>query len=184
MKTRILIIIASLIAVSLIGVGMSVAVGLENVFYDSSLLNDSQDIDPVLLQTRVLDWVNTNRLKNDVGGLNLDDTLNDLAKLRSTDMSQIPLDQAALISNLDVNQIARNNNLECIIDDRVMPIHEIALLISHSKFDNLEDMVNYLMGLLIEHEVEKEKLFDSDSTRTGISVSMNNDFLVIVQNFC
>ena len=145
---------------------------------------NSQDIDPSLFQTRVLDWINTSRVENGVGGLNLDDTLNELAKLRNMEMSQVPLEQVHLISDSDVNQVAKNNNLECLIDGNVMPIHENGMFISHSNFNNLEDMVNFLMDSWIEFDVEKDKIYESSYTRTGIHVSMNSNFLIVVQNFC
>ena len=184
MKVLGILCLASVAAVPLVGVGLGVAVGLGHVFYDPSRLDNTRDIDPVLLQTRILDWVNTNRVKNDVGGLNLDDTLNRLAKLRSTDMANVSIEQAEIISDFDVNLIAKNNNLECIIDNNVVPIHEYVLSIPHSKFNNLENLVDYVMEFLIGHEIEKDKIFDPDLTRTGISVSKNNEFLVVVQNFC
>ncbi|WP_297473238.1 hypothetical protein [Nitrosopumilus sp.] len=40
------------------------------------------------------------------------------------------------------------------------------------------------MGFLIQQENEKEKMFASNMTRTGIGISLSNDHLVIVQNFC
>ena len=184
MKILGILFLASVAAIPLVGVGMGVAVGLGHVFYDPSSLDDTQDIDPILLQTRILDWVNTNRVKSDVSGLNLDDTLNSLSKLRSTDMANESPEQAEIISDLDVNLIAKNNNLECVIDDDVLPIQEYVLFIPHSKFTNIEEFVDFIMGFLIEHETEKKTVFDSDSTLTGISVSMNDEFLVVVQNFC
>ncbi len=184
MKILGILFLASLAAIPLIGVGMGVAVGLGHAFYDPSSLNDTQDIDPVVLQTRVLDWVNTNRVKNDVGGLNLDDTLNSLAKLRSTSMANESPEQAEVISDLDVNLIAKNNDLECVIGDNIMPVQEYVLFIPHSKFVTIEKMVDFVMDFLIEHETEKNTVFDSDSILTGISVSKNDEFLVVVQNFC
>ena len=184
MKILGILFLASVAAIPLVGVGMGVAVGLGHVFYDPSSLDDTQDIDPILLQTRILDWVNTNRVKSDVSGLNLDDTLNSLSKLRSTDMANESPEQAEIISDLDVNLIAKNNNLECVIDNDVIPIQEYVLFIPHSKFTNIEELVDFIMGFLIEHETEKNTVFDSDSTLTGISVSKNDEFLVVVQNFC
>ena len=184
MKILGILFLVSVAAIPLVGVGMGVAVGLGHIFYDPSRLNYTEDIDSELLQTRILDWVNTNRVKSDVGGLNLDDTLNSLAKLRSTDMANMSLEQAEIISDLDVNLIAKDNNLECIIDNDVMDIQEYVLFIPHSKFTTIEELVNFVMEFLIEHEPETEILFDSNSTLTGINVLKNDDFLVVVQNFC
>lgn len=184
MKILGILFLASVAAIPLIGVGMGVAVGLGHVFYDPSDLDDTQDIDSSLLQIRILDWVNTNRAKNDVSGINLDDTLNTLAKLRSNDMANMSLEQVETVSDLDVNLIAKDNNLECIIDNNVMDIEEYVLFIPHSKFRTLEKMVDFVMEYMIEHEPETEMLFDSNFTLTGIHVSKYDDYLVVVQNFC
>lgn len=186
MKILGILFLVSVAALPLIGVGMGIAIGLGQIFHDPSRLNYTEDIDSKLLETRIIDWVNTNRVKSDVGGLNLDDTLNSLAKLRSTDMASVSIEQAETISDLDVNLIAKDNNLECIIDNDVMEIQEYVLFIPHSKFVTIESMVNFVMEFLIEHEpeTETEVLFNSDFTLTGIHVSMNNDYLVVVQNFC
>ena len=184
MKIVGIIFLASLAAIPLVGVAMGVAVGLSSVFYNPSSLPDTRDIDPILLKTRVLDWVNTNRVENNVGGVNLNDNLNALSKLRSLDISRAPPDQIESISELDVNEIARKNNLECIIEGDSITIQEYSLLIPHSKFTTIEELVDFAMGFLVDHEDEKEKVFSSNTTRTGISVSMNNEFLIVVQNFC
>lgn len=186
MKILGILFLVSVAALPLIGVGMGIAIGLGQIFHDPSRLNYTEDIDSKLLETRIIDWVNTNRVKSDVGGLNLDDTLNSLAKLRSTDMASVSIEHAETISDLDVNLIAKDNNLECIIDNDVMEIQEYVLFIPHSKFVTIESMVNFVMEFLIEHEpeTETEVLFNSDFTLTGIHVSMNNDYLVVVQNFC
>ncbi|MCV0431841.1 hypothetical protein [Nitrosopumilus sp.] len=184
MKIVGIIFLASLVAIPLIGVSMGVVVGLSNVFYNSSLQDDTRDIDTILLQTRILDWVNTNRVKNNVGGLNFDDTLDSLAKIRSLEMSSVPIDEAQSISDIDVNEIASQNNLECIIDGTYIPIHEYVLAIPHTKFTNIEEFVDFGMGFLIQQENEKEKVFASNMTRTGIGISLNDDYLVIVQTFC
>ena len=184
MKILGILFLVSVAAIPLVGVGMGVAVGLGQIFYDPNRLNYTEDIDSELLQTRILDWVNTNRVKSDVGGLNLDYALNSLAKLRSTDMANVSYEQAEIISDLDVNLIAKDNNLECIIDNDVMEIQEYVLFIHHSKFTTIEELVNFVMEFLIEHEPETEILFDSSFTLTGINVSKNDDFLVVVQNFC
>jgi hypothetical protein len=186
MKILGILFLVSVAALPLIGVGMGIAIGLGQIFYDPSRLDYTEDIDSELLETRIIDWVNTNRVKNDVSGLNLDDTLNSLAKLRSTDMASVSLEQAEIISDLDVNLIAKDNNLECIIDNDVMEIQEYVLFIPHSKFVTIERLVNFVMEFLIEHEPETETeiFFNSDFTLTGIHVSMNDDYLVVVQNFC
>lgn len=186
MKILGILFLVSVAILPLIGVGMGIAIGLGQIFYDPSRLDYTEDIDSELLETRIIDWVNTNRAKSDVRGLNLDDTLNGLAKLRSTDMTSASLEQADIISDLDVNLIAKGNNLECIIDNDVMEIQEYVLFIPHSKFVTIESMVNFVMEFLIEHEPETETeiLFNSDFTLTGIHVSMNEDYLVVVHNFC
>ncbi len=186
MKILGILFLVSVAAIPLVGVGMGIAVGLGQIFYDPSRLDYTEDIDSELLETRITDWVNANRAKSDVGGLNLDDTLNGLAKLRSTDMTSVSLEQAEIISDLDVNLIAKDNNLECIIDNDVMEIQEYVLFIPHSKFVTIESMVNFVMEFLIEHEPETETeiLFNSDFTLTGIHVSINEDYLTVVQNFC
>ncbi|MCH9659252.1 hypothetical protein K0U27_11315 [archaeon] len=186
MKILGILLLVSVAAIPLIGVGMGIAIGLGQIFYDPSRLDYTEDIDSDLLETRIIDWVNTNRAKGDVGGLNIDDALNSLAKLRSTDMASVSLEQAEFISDLDVNLIAKDNNLECIIGNDVMEIQEYVLFIPHSKFVTIESMVNFVMEFLIEHEPETETeiLFNSDFTLTGIHVSMNDDYLMVVQNFC
>lgn len=185
MKILGIVFLASLAAIPLIGVSMGVVVGLSNVFYNSSLQGDTRDIDSELLQTRVLDWVNTNRAKNGVGGLNLDDTLSSLAKIRSLEISSVPIDEAQSISDIDVNKIASQNNLECIIDGNSIPIHESALAIPHTEFTTLEELVDFgMMGFLIQQENEKEKIFASNMTITGIGISSSNDHLFVVQTFC
>ena len=184
MKILGILFLVSVAAIPLVGVGMGAAIGLGYIFYDPSSLNNTQDIDSEFLQTRILDWINTHRVKNDVGGLNLDDTLSSLAKLRSTDMANVSIEQAEIISDLDANLIAKDNDLECIIDDEIMDIQEYVLFIPHSKFTTIEKLVNFVMEFLIEQEPETVILFDSSFTLTGINVSKNDDFLVVVQNFC
>ena len=186
MKILGILFLVSVAALTLIGVGMGIAIGLGQIFYDPSRLDYTEDIDSELLETRIIDWVNTNRAKSDVGGLNLDDSLNSLAKLRSTGMASVSLEQAEIISDLDANLIAKDNNLECIIDDNVMEIQEYVLFITHSRFTTIEELVNFAMEYLIEHEPETETeiLFESSFTLTGINVAKNDDFLVVVQNFC
>ena len=184
MKIAGILFLASLMAIPLIGVGMGVVVGFSSVFYNSSLHSDTRDIDSVLLQTRVVDWVNTNRAENNVGGVNLNENLNSLSKKRSLDISRAPADKVELISDLDVNEIAKNNSLECIIDGDSFNIHEYTLLIPHSKFRTIEELVDFVMGFLIDQGIEKEKIFASNMTRTGINVSTNNEYLIVVQNFC
>lgn len=184
MKILGILFLVSVAALPLIGVGMGIAIGLGQIFYDPSRLDYTEDIDSELLEIRIIDWVNTNRVKNDVSGLNLDDILNSLAKLRSTDMANVSLEQAEIISDLDVNLITKDNNLECIIDNEIMEIQEYVIFIPHSKFVTIERLVNFVMEFLIEHEPETEILFNSDFTLTGIHVSMNDDYLVVVQNFC
>ena len=147
MKILGILFLVSVAALPLIGVGMGIAIGLGQIFYDPSRLDYTEDIDSELLETRILDWVNTNRAKSDVGGLNLDGTLNDLAKLRSTNMANVSLEQAEIISDLDANLIAKDNNLECIIDSNVMEIEEYVLFIPHSKFVTLERLVNFVMEI-------------------------------------
>ena len=147
MKILGILFLVSVAAIPLVGVGMGAAVGLGHIFYDPSRLNYTEDIDSELLQTRILDWVNTNRVKSNVGGLNLDDALNSLAKLRSIDMANVSLEQAEIISNLDVNLIAKDSDLECVIDNEVMEIQEYALFIPHSKFTTIEELVNFVMDI-------------------------------------
>lgn len=184
MKIAGILFLAILVVIPLVGVVMGVVVGLSGVFYNSSLHSDTRDIDPILLQTRVVDWVNTNRAENNVGGVNLNENLNSLSKKRSLDISRAPADQVELISDLDVNKIAKNNNLECIIDGDSFDIHEYTPLIPHSKFRTIEELVDFVMDFLIDQGNEKEKIFASNMTRTGISVSTNNEYLIVVQNFC
>ena len=186
MKILGILFLVSVAALPLIGVGMGIAIGLGQIFFDPSRLDYTEDIDSELLETRIIDWVNTNRAKSDVGGLNLDGTLNSLAKLRSTELASVSVEQTEIISDLDVNIIAKDNNLECTIDNDVMEIQEYILFIPHSKFVTIERLVNFVMEFLIEHEPETETkiLFNSDFTLTGIHVSMNDDYLVVVQNFC
>ena len=184
MKIAGILCIVILIAIPLAGVVLGVVVGINNVLYDPSSLPQTEMIDPILFETKIVDWVNVNRAKNNVGGVNLDDKLNRLAEIRSLDISLAPADQAQFISDLDVNEIAIDNNLECVIDSHSTPIHEYSLQYPHTKFRTIEDLADYLMKFLIEQGNEKEKVFASNMTRTGISVSMNDDYLFVVQNFC
>ena len=151
---------------------------------DPPVRSDTRTVDHDLLQTRVAEWVNTIRVENNVARVALDSGLSSLAEIRSLEISSAPAGEAESISDIDVNEVASQNGLECIIDGNTIPIHEYVLAIPHTKFSTIEQLVDFGMGFLIQQGNEQEKILAANMTRTGIGVSASNDHLFVVQTLC
>lgn len=142
-------------------------------------------IDIELLETRVLDWVNQQRAKNAIHGINLDNNLLQLAKIRTLQITEAELNERETIGNANATEIAKNEGLECIDDyDNPIPIMEYVVIMPHGEFREFERFVDFGMQQLVNNDEAREMVFASNVTRTGISAAVTNEHLFIIQNFC
>jgi len=185
MKTRKIVKIAAL-AIPLFFVAavfVGVAMGVSNAFFTMSL-EPTKHIDTDLLEQRVLDWVNTHRVQNSAGGVNLDATLNSLAEIRSLEILQASPENRENISNIDINEIAKREGIECIINGESTNIYDYVLLFPPKSYPDIEKTVDHAMTYLINEEEFRNIVFASNATKTGTDSFVTGDDLLVVQNFC
>lgn len=178
---KISVIIIPLIFVGAVFIG--IAMGINSVFFPPSYEN-TKEINTELLEKKVLDWVNTNRYKNKVGGINLDDSLNSLAEIRSEEISQALPEEMESIANVDVNNIAKREGIRCMIDGNSVPIYDYVLQTPHNIYPDIEKLTNFLMTSLASNEEQNEIVFAPNVTKTGIVSFVTEDYLIVIQNFC
>ena len=142
------------------------------------------DIDTDFFEKKVLDWVNTNRYKNNVGGVNLDDTLSRLAEIRMAELIQASPEELESVGNIDANEVAKREGIKCMIDEKPANINDYVMIIPHSKYPDIEKLTNFLLTSMTSDEEPKEIVFASNVTKTGIKSFMTKDNLIVIQNFC
>jgi len=159
------------------------AMGVGSAFFTLSL-EPTKNFDTDLIEKRVLDWVNTQRVQNNVSGVNLDVTLNSLAEIRSLEMIRTSPEDGESISNININEIAKRDGIKCMINGISANIHDYVLLFPPKSYLDMEKTVDHTMTYLINEEEFQNIVFASNATRTGIDSFVVGDDLFVVQTFC
>ena len=166
---------------------VGVALGISSALNALAPTTHTSSIDADLLETRVLDWINKHRVKSDIGGINLDDALVQLAAVRNTEIARAPPDERESVSEKDVTEIAKREGLDCTDGDgNIIPIMEYTMVIPHGEFRKMESFVDYSMKYLTNHEDgrPRDMIFASNATRTGVNAIVTDEHLFVTQNFC
>lgn len=150
------VMIIPLIFVGAVFVG--IAMGISGAFFTPSFEN-TKNINTDLFEKKVLDWVNTSRYKNDTGGVNLDDTLNNLAKIRGAEMAQVLPEEAEAIGNIDANDIAKREGIKCMINGKSANIYDYIIIMPHNSYPDIEKLTNFLMTSLTSDKKQREIIF-------------------------
>ena len=185
LKTRKIVKIAAL-AIPLFFVAsvfVGVAMGISSAFFMLSL-EPTKYMDTDLVEKRTLDWVNMHRAQNNVGGVNLDATLNSLAEIRSLEISQAFPEDRELVSEIDINEIAKREGIDCMIDGESANIYDYVLLVPPKSYPDIERTVDYVMTYLTNEDEFKSIVFAPNATKTGINSFVSDNDLIVVQNFC
>jgi hypothetical protein len=119
-----------------------------------------------------------------VSGVNLDVTLNSLAEIRSLEMIRTSPEDGESISNININEIAKRDGIECVINGISANIHDYVLLFPPKSYSDMEKTVDHTMTYLINEEEFQNIVFASNATRTGIDSFVVGDDLFVVQTFC
>ena len=162
---------------------VGVAMGVSSALFTLSL-EPTKYLDTDLVEKKVLDWVNMHRAQNDVGGVNVDAVLNSLAEIRSLQISQTPHEDMENASNVDINEIAKMEGIECIIHDESVNIYDYVLLFPPESYSDIEKAVDHALTYLTVEDDYIDVVFSPNATRTGINSFVDGEYLFVVQNFC
>lgn len=141
-------------------------------------------MDMDLFEKKIVDWVNIHRFQNNVGQAILDPVLNNLAEIRSTDLSVAYPVYIEAISDIDINEIAKREGIECIIDGNPAPIYDYVILVPPKSYLEIEKVVDLIMTYMVDHEERGDIIFGPNITKTGIDSFVVGGDLFVVQNFC
>ena len=159
------------------------ALGIGSALYKSSL-EPTKNLDRDLFEQKILEWVNTHRELNNVGKVNSDSTLNNLAEIRSADLSVGYPEYIEALSDIDINEIAKREGIECIIDGISFPIYDYTILVPPKSYPEMEKVVNLIMAYMVDQEGYENVIFGENITKTGIDSFVVGNDLFVVQNFC
>ena len=159
------------------------ALGIGSALYKSSL-ESTENLDRELFEQKIVDWVNTHRDLNGVDKVNLDTTLKNLAEIRSADLTVGYPVYIEALSDIDINEIAKREGIECIIDGASYPIHDYVILVPPKSYSEMEKTVDLIMTYMVEHEEFGDVIFGQNITKTGIATFVAGNDLFVVQNFC
>lgn len=162
---------------------VGIAMGVSSAFFTLSL-EPTKYMDTDLLEKRTLDWVNIHRVQNNVAGVNLDATLNSLAEIRSLEILQASPEDREYISDIGINEIAKREGIECMINGESVNIYDYVLLFSPKSYPDIERTVDHAMTYLTNEEEFQNIVFAPNATKTGISSFVTGNDLFVVQNFC
>ncbi|MCV0366158.1 MAG: hypothetical protein K5798_02695 [Nitrosopumilus sp.] len=160
-----------------------IALGIGNILYVSSL-EPTKNLDRDLFEKEILDWTNTHRTQYGVGGVVLDPTLNDLAEIRSTNLSVAYPAYIEAYSDIDINVIAEREEIKCIVNGTSVPIHDYTILVPSKSYSEMEKVVDLIMTYMVDDEGYGNIIFGSNITKTGIDTFVVGGDLFVVQNFC
>lgn len=160
-----------------------VALGIGNVLYVSSL-EPTNNLDRDLFEKEILDWVNTRRDQYGAGNVSLDPTLNNLAEIRSEDLSVAYPVYLEAYSDIDINVIAKREGIKCMVDGKSVPIYDYVILVPPKSYSEIEKVVDLIMTYMVDNEDYGNIIFGTNITKTGIDSFVAGGDLFVVQNFC
>ena len=162
---------------------IGIAMGVNNAFLIMSL-EPTTDFDTDLLETEIIDWVNINRVQNEVGGVNLDESLNDLAEIRSSELIQASAKDRESIAEIDINEISKREGIECVIDGKPSNIYDYVLVMPPKSYPDIKRTVDHIMTELVDNKEFRDIVFLTNATKTGMDSFVAEDNVFVVQNFC
>ncbi len=162
---------------------VGIAMGISSVLFTLSL-EPTKHMDTDLVEKRVLDWVNIHRAQNNVSGVNMDTTLNRLAEIRSLEIFHAPHEDREDVSNVDINEIAKREGIECTINGESVSIYDYVLLFPPKSYSDMEKAIDHAMKHMTVEDDYGDIVFSPNATRTGINSFVDGNYLFVVQNFC
>lgn len=152
---------------------------------DRGSVTRSEFMDTELFKTRILDWINQERARNELSGINLDQTLSDIAyneavKIANADINEYEI----LISRNDTN-VVNSYGYQCPNnDDKTKKFFGILSASEHIKFYKVEPVVNWYLSQSMNHQESKELILNADFKTTGIGIAMSTEKFYVLQFFC
>ncbi|MCA9811772.1 MAG: hypothetical protein KC483_02800 [Nitrosarchaeum sp.] len=184
-KTRKIVKLAALaipvffVASVIFGAALGVGIALH-----SSSLEPTKNLDMDLFEKEIFDWVNFHRDQYGAGRVTLDPTLNNLAEIRSANLSIAYPVYIEAYSDMDINDIAKREGIKCMVDGTSVPIYDYVILVPPKSYSEIEKVVDLIMTYMVDHEGYGNIVFGSNITKTGIDSFVAGGDLFVVQNFC
>jgi len=154
------------------------------VYYPGPGAPSTETIDTQLFETRLLDWINTEREKQSCG-INLDGVLDGIAAQQATIIANTDPKTIQEIDNQNYTQVVNSYGYECTKENGTIgKIDGIILRSVHSKFLNVESITDWHMTQLFEHDEARDMLLDPDLEKIGIGIAISDENIFALHHLC
>lgn len=180
MKTKFIVILVA-VALGFLVLSFSV-IGLVG---ERGSLTRSEFMDTELFKIRILDWINQERAKNGLSALNLDEQLSDIAYSEAVKIANSDSDEYEKIINQNETAVVESYGHSCVSEDgNDSAVTGIMFSSDHTRFRQVEPVVNWYLSQTVQDKPVYEKLFDPEFETIGIGISMSTEKFYVLQYLC